>query len=240
VTRVKSLLILGAGLLPMAVRGFSDVAPNYDEAWMLRQIGLDHSAHVTYLDSDKHLVAAEQFLALISHGHGFNLQRNNEGNTAVLTLKAATQVSSNLPARLPSFDLIDLSGHAVRNSDLAGRFTLISFFFSDCAPCIQEVPTLNAFAARHTNVVMLAVTFDPADVAKFFAHKHRLTWRILTDARPFIDALSITGFPTLAVIDPNGGIVASKSGASIVFNEVDELQSLETWFESALAADHHR
>ncbi|MEB0032700.1 TlpA disulfide reductase family protein [Undibacterium sp. RTI2.1] len=48
----------------------------------------------------------------------------------------------------PPSTLKTLDEKTLDNRELTGRYTLVNFFFADCAPCIQELPLLNAFAEK--------------------------------------------------------------------------------------------
>jgi thiol-disulfide isomerase/thioredoxin len=58
----------------------------------------------------------------------------------------------------PAFALRTTTGTSVGNAALRGKPTLINFFYSDCAPCIAELPTLNAWARQHPETRVLAAT----------------------------------------------------------------------------------
>ena len=46
----------------------------------------------------------------------------------------------------PAFDLPTLSGDRLDQNQLKGKPTVINFWFTRCAPCIDEIPVLNALA----------------------------------------------------------------------------------------------
>ena len=67
----------------------------------------------------------------------------------------------------------------IRSADLAGRPTLLSFFFETCVPCIKEVPVLNAFARKHAEYNYLAITFDPIADARRFVAQRKFEWPVV-------------------------------------------------------------
>ena len=62
------------------------------------------------------------------------------GRTAAPSLPPAAQV--NRPA--PNFSLPQLSGGDVRLSDYRGKVVLVNFWYTNCAPCREETPALEA------------------------------------------------------------------------------------------------
>jgi peroxiredoxin len=225
-----------AVLALLALPVFGAQSPDLDEATILKGMGLADGAHVTYLDADRRPITFERFRALMMKGGAANIEKDADTHSAALVIQRGKPlITPNALARkqLPAFDLTELDGSTIRNTDLLGRYTLINFFFNDCAPCNVEVPVLNSFAGRHPEVRVLAVTFDVPDVARKFLDKRQLVWPIAADAKRFINALGISTYPTLAVVDPRGRIVASQTGGVVRGSEQSDLHSLEAWFAKA-------
>jgi thiol-disulfide isomerase/thioredoxin len=129
-----------------------------------------------------------------------------------LAMAGVACAQSGVAMRLPTLDTTTLDGRRVRNADLANQPTLVSFFFATCVPCIKEAPVLNAFAARHKEINVLAITPDPPDVARSFVLKRRFTWPVIADAGALIDALRVRGYPTWLLVAKDGRILARDTG----------------------------
>ena len=114
--------------------------------------------------------------------------------------------------RLPAIDATTLDGRHMRNADLADKPTLVSFFFATCVPCIKEAPVLDAFAARHPEFNVLAITPDPPDVARGYVSQRHFTWPVIADARAFIAAVQVRGYPTWLLVARDGRILARDTG----------------------------
>jgi thiol-disulfide isomerase/thioredoxin len=74
-------------------------------------------------------------------------------------------------ANAMSFELPALDGSAfVRLADHAGHPVLLNFWGSECPPCIQEMPMLNAQALRYPGVRFLGIAVDQrAQASRFLA-----------------------------------------------------------------------
>jgi peroxiredoxin len=111
----------------------------------------------------------------------------------------------------PSFVLPDLSGKVVRMDDLRGKVVLLNLWATWCAPCVEEMPTLQTLADEMAgrDFALLAVSEDeePKLVAPWIAAR-KFTFPVLLDDRGTVGAdLGITGYPETFVIDRQGRIV---------------------------------
>jgi len=86
----------------------------------------------------------------------------------------------------PSFPFVDADGKRRTIADFRGKPVLLNLWATWCAPCVKEMPTLDALAAREGDRLMVLPVsqdgLDPAKVAPYFAKAnfHKL--------QPFIDA----------------------------------------------------
>jgi thiol-disulfide isomerase/thioredoxin len=112
-------------------------------------------------------------------------------------------------AAMPDFTFTDPSGAKLRTLDLKGKPVLINLWATWCGPCVLEMPTLDALAARQPDKLrVITISQDigePAAVGAFF------TTRKLTHLSPWLDpdnAMSQhynTGvLPTTVLYDANG------------------------------------
>ncbi len=68
---------------------------------------------------------------------------------------------------LPPFTLADPQGQQLRMPGLKGKPVLVNLWATWCAPCIAELPTLNALAGRaDTGLTVLTISQDMGDAAK--------------------------------------------------------------------------
>lgn len=110
----------------------------------------------------------------------------------------------------PDFKLKDWAGREVHLSDLRGRVVLVNFWFTNCPPCVAEVPSLERLALLQKNkdFTLLAVSVDEdwATVRRFFTQGSPLT--VLLDSEKTIPPLYGTEkFPESFIIDRDGKIL---------------------------------
>lgn len=104
-------------------------------------------------------------------------------------------------------------GNRVRLSDLRGKTVVLDFWASWCAPCRAQAPIIDKLARQHEKdgdlVVVGVNTSDEQEAAIQFARSHNLAYTMLYDEQNQVArAYSVTGLPTLIVVDRAGKIVA--------------------------------
>jgi thiol-disulfide isomerase/thioredoxin len=110
---------------------------------------------------------------------------------------------------LPSVEIKDASGAAAKLSDLKGKPVLVNMWATWCVPCIKELPTLDALAAREgakLQVVLVNEDLEGPRVVTPFLQK-----RPLKTLKPWLDTanalmipLKVASLPTTILYDANG------------------------------------
>ena len=124
------------------------------------------------------------------------------------------------PLPVPETRFRDASGKAVSLADFRGRVLLVNFWATWCAPCVQEMPSLDRLQADMggKDFAVLAINEDRtgADVATPFLDKHG--WKNLSvnvdDKMALARALGVRGMPSSFIIDRDGRIVGMLTGAA--------------------------
>lgn len=117
----------------------------------------------------------------------------------------------------PDFSLPNPDGEMVSVSDFKGKYLLIDFWASWCAPCRKENPNLvktyNQF--KDKNFEILGVSYDyPGSREKWLkaVKDDQLTWTQVSDLKGWQTATTelygVSGIPTQYLLDPNGKIIA--------------------------------
>lgn len=107
--------------------------------------------------------------------------------------------------RLPVFNLYDINGNQISSDKLKGKPLVINFWFTECGPCIQEMPALNEVKQKFkdSDVTFLAITFDKKATVQSFLKKHTFDFTPLPDAVAYCE--SMTGiFPLTLFVDRSG------------------------------------
>jgi peroxiredoxin len=115
-------------------------------------------------------------------------------------------------APAPNFTLPDLNGKMVSLADYRGRVVLLNIWATWCAPCVEEMPSMEKLhqGLKDEKFVVLAVSIDDGgtDVVRPFMEKHKLSFQALTDSAGNINNLyQTTGVPESFVIDKQGRIL---------------------------------
>jgi peroxiredoxin len=109
------------------------------------------------------------------------------------------------------FTLPDLSGTAVRLSDLRGKIVFLNLWATWCPPCRAEMPSMQALYERLKGpdfaMVAVAEDTDAADVGAF-VKELGLTFPVLLDTDNRLPArFGVTGYPETFIIDRDGQVI---------------------------------
>jgi len=132
----------------------------------------------------------------------------------------------NKPA--PDFKVADGST-AIHLADYRGKVVLLNFWASWCAPCIQELPSLQQFHREHPEYPILAVSIDEDESAyKRFLVQRRVDFITVRDPEEIsANKYGTTGWPETFVIDRDGKIRRRFIGATN-WNDPEILRFLKT------------
>ena len=110
---------------------------------------------------------------------------------------------------IPTAEVKNGDGQAAKLSDLKGKPLLVNFWATWCVPCIKELPTLDALAARDAGklqVVLVNEDLEGDRVVAPFLQKHALK-----NTKPWLDAANalmvptkVASLPTTILYDANG------------------------------------
>jgi peroxiredoxin/predicted negative regulator of RcsB-dependent stress response len=113
----------------------------------------------------------------------------------------------------PSFTSEDINGKAVRLDAYRGKYVLIDFWATWCAPCISELPRLQAaYRTYHdAGFAIIGVSLDESKTAVVdFARARNLPWPQLHNASgsaDLVEGFGVSSIPATYLIDPEGTVI---------------------------------
>jgi peroxiredoxin/predicted negative regulator of RcsB-dependent stress response len=113
----------------------------------------------------------------------------------------------------PSFAVEDLKAKTVRLQAYRGKYVLVDFWATWCAPCIGELPRLQAAyrAYRAVGFEIIGVSLDESKTAVVdFAKARNIPWPLVHNASSgadLVEAFGVSSIPATYLIDPEGNII---------------------------------
>ncbi len=107
------------------------------------------------------------------------------------------------------FSLTNLAGEPVQAADYRGKWLVLNYWATWCAPCRDEMPELVKFQAENENVQVVGIAYEDATVEKLqnFAADFNINYPLLTidvyNPPEFAQEGGL-GLPTTIVYNPEG------------------------------------
>jgi thiol-disulfide isomerase/thioredoxin len=122
------------------------------------------------------------------------------------------------PAKLSAF--VDASGQPVPIESFRGRTVILNLWAPWCAPCLQEMPSLDRLAARlpDKDFAVVAVTKDPVGDSpskEMFGRMALKRLKLYLDPQGKLEPeIGARGFPTTLILGRDGAPLAYREGAA--------------------------
>ncbi len=245
--------VIVAVLLAISIVPTISFAQSAAESSLRSKLYLDSYKTLVCRDKDGRVISASRFLDQVSKGKSFSIDKNESTSVAILSVNPPAPVSGEKaqpgPANarpevtvgkvVPHSVLAGLMKSAGEGTQAAGRPILLSFFFHDCIPCIQEVGTLNKFRESSNGISALAVTFESGKEASGFTEKYGLTWPVAPNSQAFIDQLGVKTYPTLVLLAADGTVLGTRVGdLRPTSHAASPLLELQGWTRTLLENQH--
>ncbi|MBI3684580.1 MAG: TlpA family protein disulfide reductase [Acidobacteria bacterium] len=113
--------------------------------------------------------------------------------------------------RAPGFSIVADNGQTITHSNFGGRLLVLNFWATWCPPCIQELPSLNAFQERMKlkGVVVIGISVDKNEQTyKGFLKRAGVSFVTARDPEAEISSSYGTfKYPETYVIDSQGRVL---------------------------------
>lgn len=137
-----------------------------------------------------------------------------------LTVRVPECAVTDRPTREAGGEPVDamldrLYGGKLVLSEYRGRPVLIDFWATWCAPCVGQVPVLNAFHKKYgKRMPLLAIATDHqgAEVVEPFVEEYAVRYLVLLGDNDLARNWGLLGYPTMFLLDPEGRIVEQHTG----------------------------
>jgi thiol-disulfide isomerase/thioredoxin len=127
------------------------------------------------------------------------------------------------------YQLRDLDGRVYKASDYRGKWLVINFWATWCAPCIHEMPELERFYRQHRDIAMVwGVSFEDSDRERIVEFVERLgvSYPILGYGQdPLTGYGEVRVLPTTFLVDPQGLLRHRFEGPINAQDIIDEIES---------------
>ena len=121
----------------------------------------------------------------------------------------------------PGFTLPDLAGKKVSLSDFRGKWVVLDFWGSWCGWCIKGFPALKeAYNKYGDKIVVIGIDCNESEEDwRAGVKKYQMPWLQLYNGndRKLYEEYKIEGFPTKAIINPEGKLVDLTTGEDPTF-----------------------
>ncbi len=137
-----------------------------------------------------------------------------------------------LPARAETLSFRDVEGRTVTLADFAGKLVLLDVWATWCAPCIEELPQIQALhqdlAGKGLAVVALSIDRGGLPKIRWFQQRTGLTALpvYLDEEREVATALDVRTLPVAFLFDRTGRLLERFDGPHDWAAERGRLESL--------------
>jgi thiol-disulfide isomerase/thioredoxin len=137
---------------------------------------------------------------------------------------------------VPVLELVleDVDGNTYVKRDFAGQVTLVNFWASWCAPCIEEIPSLNRLKQKMAGRPFELISINYAeqrDTVAEFLRRVEVEFPVLMDFDGrYAEAWNVISYPSTFVIDTHGRITYGVN-AAIDWDDPQLIERLEALME---------
>ena len=155
--------------------------------------------------------SADSLLKIYNNIFPDSLKGSNEGEEIVKELEG--RMTARKGNQASDFNVNDIKGNIVKLNNLRGKFVLLDFWASWCAPCIQEMPIINEIYKHYSSekLEIISISLDDNLIAFNAAVKRNgMNWKLIFGYKDLIKKYAIGPIPQIYLIDKSGKIIYSR------------------------------
>lgn len=112
--------------------------------------------------------------------------------------------------------------------------TFLNFWFTNCPPCIEELPALNELREKYKDKInFVSITFDTKEKVENFLEKYKFNFTHIIGEKEFITSLGVVSYPKIFLLDSNK-IIQSIEGSLPTKKDETEYEMRMKLMEEAL------
>lgn len=166
--------------------------------------------NITFYDTKQKVISTDRFNQLLAEGLYLSEQRHKLDGSEEVHLISIKEHAKKLEAQpVPDFELSNLRGERYTKQSLAGKVTILSFWFTASHICTKDIQDLNNLAKQYSNnekCIWLAPALDnPANLSRFLRGKN-WSFDFAADQELLALKFGILTYPTHLIIDQQGNI----------------------------------
>lgn len=142
------------------------------------------------------------------------------GLVPVLLIAAAVfWATKNQSLQAPDVSLMTITGQTLQLSAFKGKPVIVTFWATDCAACVKEIPDLidlyQAYRDKGLEIIAIAMYYDPPNHVVEMSKAKQIPYYVALDLRAELARAfgEVHLTPTTFVIDADGVIVQHITGA---------------------------
>jgi thiol-disulfide isomerase/thioredoxin len=150
---------------------------------------------------------------------GANLGAAGADVTGLLTGEMKKFAMREVPLDLPEVVLLDMTNGAHSMGEYRGKWVVLNFWATWCAPCREEMPALDRLQAAMPDLAVLPVATGRNDVAaitRFFEEAGVRGLTVLRDPKSELArGMGVLGLPVTVILNPEGREVGRMIGGAV-------------------------
>ncbi len=147
---------------------------------------------------------------------GANVGAANAGDLSGLLVGDMKKLALVEPVALPDAVLLDGEGLETSLAQYQGKWMVLNFWATWCAPCRKEMPALQRLADAMPDIAVVPVATgrnDVGQIVKFYGEAGMTSLPVLRDPKSGLaHQMGVLGLPVTLIVNPEGAEVARLIG----------------------------